>query len=192
MIVHDKNANLFKLQKSFDKGHLLECLYALNSTNRVYFLYYNLFEITRSACKAEFEKSLLIALTSTRVNNFHVQKHMLERLFYVADREKLMGAGDPMPGPGPFTLYRGVSGRGPARRKRGHSWTSDREKAIWFAERMNLEKPRVFQTQVDDFQVAAYCNQSFRNEQEFICLLPSDHKLKEIWKPERLSILKSI
>ncbi len=44
----------------------------------------------------------------------------------MADREKLLSLGDPIPDQEFFTLYRGISGgKGQARRVKGLSWTSD-------------------------------------------------------------------
>jgi len=42
--------------------------------------------------------------------------------FFQADRARLRALGDALPGPGPFTLFRGVAGRGAKRRVRGLSW----------------------------------------------------------------------
>src|SRR6266511_1909234 len=73
-----------------------------------------------------YEEALLHAFSMPRTNNASFPLDYLRALFlHLADRDRLRAAGDPLPGPGPFTLYRGVSGRGAARRIRGLSWTAD-------------------------------------------------------------------
>ena len=120
-----------------------------------------------------YEKTLLSAFIATRTNNHQCALDTLNLLFEIADRERLLAAGDPLPGPGPFTLYRGVAGRTRARRIRGLSWTGSLERAKWFAERgenLGLADPAVFKVTVNADAVLAYSNE--RNEQEFIVLLP--------------------
>lgn len=68
-----------------------------------------------------YEKGLLFAFTSVTMDNRHFPLHQIRRLFRMADRERLLAAGDPLPGKGPFTIYRGVSGRGSKRWIRGMS-----------------------------------------------------------------------
>ena len=45
---------------------------------------------------------------------------VIESLLSRVDRERFRGAGDPLPAPGPLTVYRGVGGRGPACRISGY------------------------------------------------------------------------
>jgi len=82
-----------------------------------------------------YEKALLSAFIATRTNNHHYPQSLMELMFALADRDLLLTAGDPLPGPGPFTIFRGVSGRTRARRIKGISWTGSLERAQWFAER---------------------------------------------------------
>ena len=120
-----------------------------------------------------YEQAVLIALTTTRTNNRRFPLRELRQLILEADRERLLAAGDPLPGAGPFMLYRGVAGRGPARRVRGVSWTASKEQARWFAERgasWGLDDPAVFWVQAGADDVMAYTNH--RQEEEFIVLLP--------------------
>jgi hypothetical protein len=130
-----------------------------------------------------YEKALLHALTSPRVNNANISSSTLQFLFQYADREKLIKEGDPLPGPGPFVVYRGVAGRGAKRRLRGLSWTASLDKAIWFAKRFaelpDMEKPTVYQATVTAEHVYAYSDE--RNEQEFLCDIPKEMKLKKVW-----------
>ena len=127
-----------------------------------------------------FEKALISAYVRTRTNWSFWPFSEIRYLFSIADRKKLIEAGDPLPGDGPFTVYRGVSGRGVARRIRGISWTSSMERAIWFANRdPSLEKPAVFEAIVDKSLVLAYCED--RQESEFLCNMPRDLKLRKVW-----------
>jgi hypothetical protein len=78
-----------------------------------------------------YEDALLRAFTFTPSLIGVFPPRLVRYLFDIADRAKLRAVGDPRPGPGPFTLYRGVaSGR---YHERGLSWTSDPEVASWFA-----------------------------------------------------------
>ena len=119
-----------------------------------------------------YEHALFEAWASTRTNHRNWSLGALRNLFSIADRNRLRAAGDPLPGGGPFTIYRGVAGRGPARRVRGLSWTGSLERARWFAGRFaHLTDPAVFRLRVSDCDILAYCRD--RNEEEFIVLLPS-------------------
>jgi hypothetical protein len=66
--------------------------------------------------------------------------------------------GDLLPGTGPFTVFRGVSGRGRARRIRGLPWTSSLSQAAWFAARGTGIDPAVYRTMLDR---DAACSRSF-------------------------------
>ncbi len=128
-----------------------------------------------------YERALIEAFTITRKNNWCWPVNTLRLMFEIADRDRLREAGEPLPGSGPFTLYRGVAGRGRARRVRGLSWTADLEKACLFANRLpSLADPRVFQVTVDAEDVLAYSNG--REEQEFIVLLPDSARPQRIEK----------
>jgi hypothetical protein len=129
-----------------------------------------------------YEKALLNAYTGIRTNLSEWSPGVINFLFGLADRKKLIEAGDPLPGEGPFTIYRGVGGRGAARRIRGISWTASLERAIWFAKRFNLEKPAVFEATVDKSLVLAYYDG--RKESEFLCDIPRGLKVKKVW-PKR-------
>ncbi len=121
-----------------------------------------------------YEKALVDAFIATRTNNFKYPLCLLREAFCIGDRSRLRAAGDPLPGPGPFTIYRGVSGIGPARRVRGISWTTSEERARWFALRHSLPNPNVFRTTVHEADVLAYTND--RSEQEFLVLLPERNR----------------
>ncbi len=121
-----------------------------------------------------YEHALLDAFTACRVNHHGFSSGLLRALFACADRERLRASGQPLPGPGPFILYRGVAGKGPARRVRGISWTRSVERAIWFANRargFGLHDPGVYRVEVEGTSVLAYINA--RQEDEFLIDLPS-------------------
>ena len=67
-----------------------------------------------------YERALLIALVGPRINTRQWSMTTLCHLVQLTDRRKLLAAGDPLPGPGPFRIYRGVAGRGSARRCAGY------------------------------------------------------------------------
>lgn len=121
--------------------------------------------------KGIYEAALLEAIIGCKINHRGTPPTTISAMLAMADRDRLRAAGDPLPGTGPFTLYRGVAGRGPARRVRGLSWTGNLGVACWFAKRFadlaNDAKPAVFTATVTADQVYAYTN--CREEQEFIC-----------------------
>ncbi len=89
----------------------------------------------------------------------------------MADRERLRAAEGPLPGPGPFTVYRGVAGRGRQRNVRGFSWTGTLDLARWFAGRAayvfsRLADPTVFVLTVPVDAVLFYTND--RQEDEYV------------------------
>jgi hypothetical protein len=122
-----------------------------------------------------YERALLQAWTGTRTNHHGWSLREQRALFEIADRRNLRAVGDPLPKPGPFTLYRGVAGRGPARRIRGLSWTASPKQARWFAERFahhgRLTDPAVYQVTVSEADVLAYVG-SHRQEDEYLVLVP--------------------
>jgi hypothetical protein len=119
-----------------------------------------------------YEAALLLGLTMSQLNNANWNQQSLSWLVSLADRARLRAAGDPLPGPGPFTVYRGVAGPGPARRVRGLSWTLSLPIAAWFARRASntfqLDDPAVYRLTVEDGRVLAYDNN--RREEEILVL----------------------
>lgn len=127
-----------------------------------------------------YEVALLDALTASRTNNRHAYG-ILPWLVEMADRARLRAAGDPLPGTGPFTLYRGVGGHGSARRVHGFSWSMSRERAQWFADRatcFGLASPAVYRAVLPESRVLAYTDA--RTEQECLVLLNRADKVERI------------
>jgi hypothetical protein len=119
-----------------------------------------------------YEAALFHALTACRVNNRQWPMYELRHMCELADRATLRAAGEPLPGAGPFTVYRGVAGRGSARRVRGLSWTFSLPVAAWFARRsanvFQLPEPAVYRLTVTEAEVLAYAND--RREAELLVL----------------------
>lgn len=99
---------------------------------------------------------------------------MLEEFFLEADPDKLLAAGDPLPGPGPFTIYRGISGGGEERRERGFSWTLHKDLACWFAARLHLRAPAVLMARITAREVGAF----LKGEDEIIAQPQKYERLK--------------
>jgi hypothetical protein len=159
--------------ENLDAGDVVGFLCRTSNVHSLDLVYWNLDALR---ARGLYERALLEAWAATRTNNHHWPVHELRYLFIQADRERLRAASDPLPGPGPFTVYRGVGGRGPARRVRGLAWTASEDKAWWFADRADwfrLADPAVYRVTVDEAHVLAYLNESQRNEQEFLVLLPA-------------------
>ena len=129
-----------------------------------------------------YEDALLLAYMGCSLNNHDFPLDSLRFLFDWADRERLRASGEPLPGPGPFILYRGVAGKGPARRVRGISWTRSVERARWFANQAGLHDPGVYRVEVEETSVLVYIN--VRQEDEFLidslsCMRPTRVKHSE-------------
>lgn len=126
-----------------------------------------------------FEEALLHALISPRISHYRVEMGFLRDLIRTANREKLRAAGDPLPGPGPFTVFRGVAGNKNHRRVRGISWTGSFDKAAWFAGRFQpdsqLADPGVYKAVVEAEHVLARV--IARKEDEYLVLLPKSVKV---------------
>ncbi len=134
----------------------------------------------RLIARGTYEKCLLSAYMGTRTNHSHWSKNYLEMLFLAANRQKLLMAGDKLPDGDEFILYRGVSGTGNKRRIRGISWTSDLDRAKWFANRMAdiLPNPAVYTIKAKRDHVLAYIND--RNENEFLIIPEPSMKIRQI------------
>jgi len=169
-----------RVKKAWIKRDILEVMSWLNNQRHMAFVLDN-FPLLKEC--GVYEKALLHSYTSPRVNHVNCQTWVIRFLFELADRERLLQEGDPLPDDGPFTVYRGVAGHGAKRRLRGISWTASLDKAIWFAERFaessKIEKPMVYQVTIMAEHVYVYSND--RNEQEFLCDISREMKLKKVW-----------
>jgi hypothetical protein len=161
-----------KARESFERGEVEKLLWYTSNEYGLDLIRKNIGALRD---RGLYERALLHAYIGTRTNYRHWSPTVLRFLFELADRGRLLQCGDTLPGLGPFTVYRGVSGRGRARRVRGISWTDSIERARWFAGRFApLRDPAVFRTVVSACDVLAYTNA--RNEGEFLILLPASNK----------------
>jgi hypothetical protein len=131
--------------------------------------------------KAALAKAVLAAINMRKGNNCRTPEAEIHSWLRRVGRDQMLAAGDPLPGPGPFVLCRGVAGVGRQRRPRGVSWTDSIDTARWFANRFpRLEDPAILTMTIDAEHIYAY--DSGRNEREFIVSVPPDVK------PSRLII----
>ncbi len=152
-----------KARESLKGGNWQGFFLSASNTDSLFLLFNNVRALKNQSI---YEPALLHALTITRTNHSNCPTKILRTMINNADLSRLRAAGDPLPGPGPFTVYRGVAGRGRQRRVRGLSWTSSVHVAAWFARRFGLPDPAVFQLTVDERHILAYVND--RKEQEFL------------------------
>lgn len=162
-----------RVRESFVKGEAIGILCCFDNTRGLDFVWQNA-EPLRD--RGIFEEALLHAFTACRTNNRQWSLASLDLLFGLADREKLLRAGDPPPAEAMLTLYRGAAGHGVSRKARGYSWTTDLDLACGFALRYPLDDPGVYTTRVRTTSVIAF--RDGRGEQEAI-VRPS-----RIWRLE--------
>jgi len=129
-----------------------------------------------------YEAALLTAFILSGTNRLRDPLLFQHLLFMLAERQKLRDAGDPLPGPGPYTLYRGVAGEGKLRRVRGMSWTGSLEKATEFAMMWDLPDPAVFQVVVSEREILSYTH-SLMKEDEYIVMLSPQTRIKRCCLP---------
>lgn len=132
--------------------------------------------------RGTYEECLLSAYTGCRVNWSGQSLHGLAFMFRIANREKLLSLGDPLPLGSHLTVFRGVAGIGRARRVRGLSWTADPHCAAWFAARFvktgMLGDAAVFTITARRDDVLCYVDD--RSEQEFLIFPHSGVKPKRV------------
>ena len=80
-----------------------------------------------------YEAALVHGYTGCKWSHRLWDMDVIQSLFDLGDREKLRAVGAPLPGPGPFTVYRGVSREGKERQVDGMSWTTSLDVACFFA-----------------------------------------------------------
>lgn len=172
-------------REKWDSGDIEGVLSYLDNTKHLTFLSENYLPLIKAGL---YERALLSAYMATRTNHHYLPLQTLHRFFEIADRERMVGCGDPLP-PAPYTLYRGVCGTGRNRKVRGISWTADKAVAEWFANRYPElpGSPAVYEITLRNAQsIWAYTNE--REEQEYYVLLPSHIKPKLVWGNELISL----
>jgi hypothetical protein len=103
-----------------------------------------------------WEKAVIYAYTREAADRRPLSS--LRWILESVDRERLLEAGDPLPGPGPFVIYRGIAN---GRRVSGPSWTSNLTLAAIFAAIAPGRDPAVYVTTVPAADVFFY---KFNNE----------------------------
>jgi hypothetical protein len=121
-----------------------------------------------------YESAVVHGFTGCKTNHSHWSIAVIESLFRMAGPEKLRAVGLPLPGPGPFTVYRGVGRQGRERQISGMSWTLSLDVACKFAWAGGHD-PAVYKATVKAEQV--YCFFNERHEEEFICRPKSFRRL---------------
>ncbi len=134
-----------KARESLKGGNWTGFFICASNTDSLFLLFKNVRAFKNQSI---YDPALLHALKITRTNHSDCPTSYLRTMIAIADLSRLRAAGDPLPGPGPFTVYRGVAGRGRQRRVYGLSWTSSVHVAAWFARRFGLPDPAVFQLTV--------------------------------------------
>jgi len=133
------------------------------------------------------EDAVREALAATRTNNCQWPSSWLLELLDSCDREKLRGAGDPLPTGEVLRVYRGIAGDGALRRPRGISWTLDRERAAWFATRIpSLPQPAVLEAKIAREHVYYYTDG--RKESEVVL---NPRRLREVRMRPRLELAEA-
>jgi hypothetical protein len=125
-----------------------------------------------------YEATLVDIYKEPTSNLRHVPRAILIGLFRLADPKRLSWIEHARPEPPPTTLYRGVAGRGRARRVRGLSWTSALGCACWFALRYRQPDPAVFAIPFAPCQVVMYLGD--RSEDEYVTLVPKAQRLRRV------------
>lgn len=174
----DKHPLFFEqAKKAWEEDENVEGIMCfMPNTLRLGFLADNIWEFKKFGV---YEKALYEAYLTTRTNNHHYSQDMLTAFFNWADREKLRLLGSLIPEGESFTLYRGVSGKGRARRVCSFSWTESPNIAAWFAKRFSdLGDPAVFKVTVPREQILFCCDE--RNEKEYVLALPLPAKPRRV------------
>ena len=91
-----------------------------------------------------YESALIEAYIGCKIDHRRHGTAFLEMLFRFGNRDNLRSRGQPLPGPGPFRIVRGVQKA--SKRVRGLSWTTDIDIACWYAMRgcaTNRNRPSI-------------------------------------------------
>jgi hypothetical protein len=156
-----------EVHKDYDAGDVVGFVSSANGNHNALALVAD--NIAALKRRGIYEPALLQAFTITRTNHAGWSPSVIGCLFALADRAKLLAAGDPLPDGETFTVYRGVRGVGRRRRiTTGYSWTLDRGCACWFTQRYtHLPDPAVYEATISRSEVLAY--DEGRSEREVIC-----------------------
>ncbi len=111
-----------------------------------------------------YEEVLILAFTGC---NRRIPLPVVAELFGRADRDRLRNSGEPLPGQGPWTVYRGIAGDGEGRNTGGFSWTDSLNQACWFAIRGHYSEPEILTATVRIEDVLFYYRDF--DEGEFVC-----------------------
>lgn len=145
-------------------GSLTEWFVWQNNGEKTYAVLDHLPEL---AAMGLVETAIVEGFTDGKCGHPNIAPDYWEELLSMCDREKLRSATDPMPGPGPFVVYRGAAGPRGSRHARGLSWTSNLDLACWFARRWKqLNDPAVYTATIESDEV--YFFTEGRNESEFV------------------------
>ena len=174
--LHKHPASLEYAHKAWRERNVRRIMCYMPNTRCLAFVADNIWPLIEAG---KYEEALYDAYTITRVNFSNWSLNHLMFLFEVADREKMKSQGSQIPPGNNFTLYRGVSGKGRARRVNGLSWTESPNIAAWFACRFShLGNPAVFRVTVPREQILFCCDE--RNEKEYVLSLPLPVKPKRV------------
>lgn len=153
---------------AFCRGDVAGLLCSMEAKNSLAFVFDNMVPLM---ARGMYEKAVINALTGTRTNNHDWETSVILWMLGMAKPERLREL-FPLPGPGPFTVYRGICGEGAARKPRGLSWSASLDIACWFAcfigERYGWKNynPAVVKAKVTADEVYAYTDD--RGEAEFV------------------------
>lgn len=164
-----------EVAKQFAAGNAALMLVTMPNTEGLEFVAHNAGALT---LRGIYERAVVIAFSDARTNFAGYPASTVRYVFDMADREKLLAAGDPLPPGDTFEVYRGVAGVGAQRRLSGPSWTGDAERAKWYARRSalaGLENPAVLVASVPRPEVYYYTNR--RDEHEFAVFVDSPKRL---------------
>ena len=150
----------------FVEGNVMPLLMSLSHAEALHIVTLN---IDALRDRGIYESALFQAWTIGSTNWSSWRLEFLCTLFDIADRARLLAAGDPMPEGERFTLYRGVAGVEPRRKEAGLAWTRDPDKARVFAKRgawLGYPDPAVYTTEAARGDVYFYS--ADRREEEFV------------------------
>jgi hypothetical protein len=130
--------------------------------------------------KAALAKAVLAAINMRKGNNCRTPEAEIHSWLRRVGRDEMLAAGEPLPGPGPFTLYRGIAGVGRKRRPCGVCWTDSLDNARWFAKRfVSLQDPAILTITIEAKHVYAFDNG--RNECRHRMAVPPEINLHRPW-----------